>query len=200
VKTAPLPRTGLNLAPDEQSLLATSEILAALDSRDEKLVRILLNMIPTFSGLRRSFADFERYRFVKRRRSMNAEIRTVLVVEDEPLIRMTLADNLIDAGYKVVEAGNVLEAVGALSRYDEISAVVTDVDMPGMLNGLALVKLIRNGYSDIDIVVVSGRPDIADWLPDGANFFAKPYRASDIAAYLNEKLPDMEVATVSLAG
>jgi len=200
VKTAPLPRTGLNLAPDEQSLLATSKILAALDSRDKKLVRILLNMIPMFSGGRRSFADFERYRFVKRRRSMNAEIRTVLVVEDDPLIRMTLADNLIDAGYKVVEAGNVLEAVGALSRYDEISAIVTDVDMPGMLNGLALVNLIRNCYSHIDIAVVSGRPDIADWLPDGANFFAKPYRASDIAAYINEKRPEMEVATVSLAG
>lgn len=131
---------------------------------------------------------------------MNAIIRTVLVVEDEPLIRMTLADNLIDAGYDVVEAGNVLEAVAALSRYDEISAVVTDVDMPGMLNGLALVNLITNCYSHIEIAVVSGRHDIADWLPDGANFFAKPYRASDIAAYLNEKLPDIEVATVSLAG
>jgi len=131
---------------------------------------------------------------------MNVEIRTVLVVEDEPLIRMTLADNLIDAGYIVVEAGNVLEAVAALSRYDEISAVVTDVDMPGMLNGLALVNLLRNCYSHIDIAVVSGRPDIADWLPDGAVFFSKPYRPIDIAGHLGRNLGEMDAAPVSLVG
>jgi DNA-binding response OmpR family regulator len=110
--------------------------------------------------------------------------RTVLVVEDEPLIRADLADELCRAGYQVIEAGNVLEAVGALSRSDDIDALVTDVDMPGMLNGLALVNLIRNCYAHIDIAVVSGRSDIVEWLPEGADFFTKPYSPAEIARYL----------------
>lgn len=126
--------------------------------------------------------------------------RTVLLVEDEPLIRMVLADVLVDAGYDVVEAGNVLEAVGALSRCNNISALVTDVDLPGMLNGLALVNLIRNCYSHIDIAVVSGRADIADWLPEGSTFFAKPYRPSEIACYLDRNLYKKNTAPASLVG
>lgn len=56
--------------------------------------------------------------------------RTVLIVEDEILIRMLLADTLLDEGHDVIEAGNVLEAVAILGQR-KIDAVVTDVDMPG---------------------------------------------------------------------
>lgn len=119
---------------------------------------------------------------------MNCAKKTVLIVEDEPLIRLALADEFTNAGYLAIEASNVLEAVGALSQNPGVQSLVTDVDMPGMLNGLALVNLIRNCYTHIDIAVISGRPDIDQWLPEGAVFFPKPYELSEIVRYIDERL------------
>ena len=118
---------------------------------------------------------------------MECANKTVLIVEDEPLIRLALADEFTDAGYIAIEASNVLEAVGALSQNPGIQSLVTDVDMPGMLNGLALVNLIRNCYTHIDIAVISGRPDIDQWLPEGAVFFPKPYTLSEIVRYIDDR-------------
>jgi len=108
--------------------------------------------------------------------------RTVLVVEDEPLIRITLADVLEDAGFRVIEACNVLEAVAALGRY-EINAVVTDIDMPGGLSGLDLARTVSSTHPTTAVIVVSGghRPSQSD-LPDRATFLPKPYRLDVIAA------------------
>jgi DNA-binding NtrC family response regulator len=81
--------------------------------------------------------------------------RTVLIVEDEILIRMMLVDALNDAGYRVIEAGNVLEAVAALGRY-EIDTVVTDMDMPGGLNGLDLARMLSSTHQSTTVIVTSG--------------------------------------------
>jgi DNA-binding NtrC family response regulator len=78
--------------------------------------------------------------------------RTVLIVEDEILIRMMLADVLDDTGYRVIEAGNVLEAVAALGRYD-IDTVITDIDMPGGLNGLDLARMVSSTHQNTTVIV-----------------------------------------------
>lgn len=57
--------------------------------------------------------------------------QVVLVVEDEPLIRLGLASTLEEEGYQVLEASNASEAVGALECHPEIEFVITDVNMPG---------------------------------------------------------------------
>lgn len=82
---------------------------------------------------------------------------SVVVVEDEVLIRFVAVDSLEDEGWTVYEAGSVLEAVGMLSSHPEIDVVFTDVDMPGGMSGLDLARLIANIHPEIGIIVTSGR-------------------------------------------
>lgn len=112
--------------------------------------------------------------------------RTVLIVEDEFLIRMVLADTLHDEGYDVIEAGNVLEAVAILGA-QKVDAVITDVDMPGGLNGLDLVRMISEMHMQVPVIVASGkhRPRPED-LPGDAVFVSKPYRMGAMAAILGD--------------
>jgi DNA-binding NtrC family response regulator len=111
----------------------------------------------------------------------------VLIVEDETLIRFSLADALIDAGHVVVDCGNVLEAVAALARHDDIAAVVTDVDMPGGLSGLDLAALVRKTRPSVPLIVTSGRVIDVSAL-EGAAFLAKPYDFAALARRLSERL------------
>ncbi|GAK69444.1 putative two-component response regulator [Agrobacterium rubi TR3 = NBRC 13261] len=106
---------------------------------------------------------------------------TVLVVEDEPIIRFTLVDALEEAGYRVLEACNVLEAIAIIGKVDTISAVVTDIDMPGGLSGLDLVRMLSSCQDQIAVVVTSGghTPDALE-LPEDVRFFSKPYHFDDI--------------------
>jgi len=106
---------------------------------------------------------------------------TVLIVEDEPIIRLTLADALEEAGYTVLEASNVLEAVAIIGKVTDISAVVTDIDMPGGLSGLDLVRMIDTCQEQMSVIVTSGghAPDALD-LPADVRFFSKPYHLDDI--------------------
>ncbi|WP_337268310.1 response regulator [Oryzifoliimicrobium ureilyticus] len=99
----------------------------------------------------------------------------VLVVDDEALIRMALADALSEAGYAVIEASTVLEAVAALALHENIRTVITDVDMPGPLHGLDLARLVASTMPLTQIVVASGHNVHAKDLPLGASFLPKPY-------------------------
>lgn len=63
----------------------------------------------------------------------------ILVVEDDGLIRMDLTDALSDAGFNVLEAGNADQALAILEN--EVSALLTDIDKPGSINGIALARL-----------------------------------------------------------
>jgi DNA-binding NtrC family response regulator len=112
--------------------------------------------------------------------------RTVLIVEDELLIRIVLADTLADAGYDVVEAGNVLEAVAIIGQR-KIDAVITDIDMPGGLNGLDLARMMSFNHANVPVIIASGgrRPQPQD-LPGGAVFVPKPYGMAAIAAMVGE--------------
>ncbi len=114
--------------------------------------------------------------------------RTVLIVEDEFLLRMALADTLADQGYHVVEAANVLEAVAALGQ-GKIDAMVTDVDMPGGLSGLDLAKMISATHLGVPVIVASGRHRLRDdELPGEAVFIPKPYGMDVIVSKLREMI------------
>lgn len=118
--------------------------------------------------------------------------RTVLIVEDELLIRMVLADTLADEGYDVVEAGNVLEAVAILGQR-KVDAVVTDVDMPGGLSGLDLARMISTTHLNVPVIVASGRHrPTSEEMPGDAIFIPKPYRADTIAAIVGEMTAGVE--------
>ncbi|MBW9117383.1 response regulator [Rhizobium cauense] len=125
-------------------------------------------------------------------------VAKILVVEDEPLIRFTLAEYLLDEGYTVIECGNVLEALAALGLNDDIDAVVTDVDMPGALNGVQLAQLVQKTRPFVPVLVTSGRAVDLAGLEGNATFHPKPYDMTTIAVEIrrrlsSENLPSREV-------
>ena len=104
---------------------------------------------------------------------------TVLVVEDEAMMRMKLAEELEDAGYLVVEASDGTEAVEILTVRRDVKIVISDVRMPGPIDGVELSRRIRSGYPGMKVVLSSGEPNAADSAAhDG--FFLKPYRVARI--------------------
>lgn len=109
-----------------------------------------------------------------------ARPKTVLLVEDEVLIRIPVAESLRDIGYEVIEAGNADEAIIIVNSGIHVDLVISDVQMPGQMDGRALVKYLTLERPDIPIILASGAliaPDIGD-LVLGVR---KPYLPSDIA-------------------
>ena len=120
---------------------------------------------------------------------MAASQSTILVVEDEPLISLILIEALQDEGYRVLAASNALEAIGHIARHAEIDGLVTDVDLPGGLSGIDLLKLFSNCRPDAARIVVSGRGDLQEaTLPATCRTFAKPYRLGDVIAELDNQI------------
>ncbi|MGN6308613.1 MAG: response regulator [Xanthobacteraceae bacterium] len=85
-----------------------------------------------------------------------AKPKTVLLVEDEVLIRIPVAESLRDTGYEVIEAGNADEAVIIVNSGIHIDLVISDVQMPGQMNGRALVKYLTLERPDMPIILASG--------------------------------------------
>jgi two-component system, response regulator PdtaR len=107
---------------------------------------------------------------------LNNPKELVLVVEDETLIRMTSVDMIRDFGFDVIEASNADEAVAILEAVPDITAVFTDIQMPGEMDGLLLAATVRDRWPPLALLITSGkvRPP-ADELPSGARFMPKPY-------------------------
>jgi two-component system, response regulator PdtaR len=102
--------------------------------------------------------------------------RTVLVVEDEFFIRMSAIATLEDAGFFVLGAKNSAEALEILSRHSEIDVLMTDVRMPGLMDGLALIAQVQVDHPAIRSIVVSGNASAEQARNAGAfGFVAKPY-------------------------
>ena len=100
----------------------------------------------------------------------------ILVVEDESLLRMVAADMLDAAGYRVIEAETGEEGLAALNDGTPIAGLLTDVQMPGTIDGFALARIVHERHPHAAILIVSGnaRP-AAGALPPGAPFLRKPY-------------------------
>jgi CheY-like chemotaxis protein len=113
----------------------------------------------------------------------------VLVVEDDVLQLFAIADDLTEAGFDVLEAGNADEAIRTLADHPEIELLFTDVDMPGSMDGLKLSAVVRHRWPPVRIIVTSGkrRPD-ESVLPDGGVFIPKPYMARQVATAMHKLL------------
>lgn len=117
---------------------------------------------------------------------MTEEIRPVLLVDDEPFLRLALVDLFEEAGLPVWEAGDADEAIALLQSHPEIRFVVTDVQMPGAMDGFRLARFIRDHYPPIALLICSGlvAPG-SDDLPDGALFMSKPVERSSLFAEID---------------
>lgn len=109
--------------------------------------------------------------------------KAVLVVEDEPLLRMMAMDMVEDAGFEPVEARDADEAIALLEARTDITIVFTDVDMPGSMDGLKLAAAIRDRWPPIEIVITSGHFRLDDTeIPARTVFFPKPYDHQEVVA------------------
>jgi CheY-like chemotaxis protein len=116
---------------------------------------------------------------------MKAMSRLLLVVEDDPLVRGTLVEGLQDEGFEVLEAEDAEEGLRLLSRRPDISALLTDINLPGA-DGFSLAHAARMLRPGLPVVYASGRHRFAEpgrALP-GAPFLAKPFTIASAASTL----------------
>jgi len=107
----------------------------------------------------------------------------VLLVEDEPLIRMEIADDLNDRGFEVIEAGNAHDAILILESRSDVQVLFTDIDMPGRMNGLMLAAHTHAQWPLVKIIVTSGLRSVSiNDMPPKSRFMGKPYVPNSIAA------------------
>lgn len=103
----------------------------------------------------------------------------LLVVDDEELILEQLASELEDAGFAVATAKDAMAAHRMLESEGDIDLLVTDVRMPGQVDGLLFSQVVHDMHPDLPIIVISGaaEPDDRD-VPRGATFIAKPFKTA----------------------
>ena len=113
-----------------------------------------------------------------------APLQTVLVVEDEVLIRLVIADYLRECGYTVHEAVNADEAIIILQAPEvSIDVVFSDVEMPGDMDGFGLARWIRSNKPETQVILTSGverSADIAATLCEAGPLLEKPYPSQDV--------------------
>ena len=107
---------------------------------------------------------------------MATPAKAILIVEDEAFIRHDLMDFFEDRGFLVFEAACAQEAIELLASSRAIEVVLTDVNMPGTMDGLRLAHYVRDRYPPTILVVASGAVQLNPVdLPDRAMFVAKPF-------------------------
>jgi DNA-binding response OmpR family regulator len=122
---------------------------------------------------------------------------TVLVVEDEVVIRMTVASQLRDNGFKVMEANDVAHAKSLLTANPDIALVFTDLKMPTPADGLGLIVWIRANRPDVSILMASASADIitpAQIIEYGVQILQKPYDMDMLADNINAHLVPIQAA------
>lgn len=110
----------------------------------------------------------------------------VLVVEDETLVRELVAEVLSDAGYQVAEAGTGDEAAALIEAPGGFDLVLTGIEMPGRLDGVAVARRARVLRPDVPVMFVSGcaeeRARTTRHLGQPCLFIPKPFRLSCVLA------------------
>jgi CheY-like chemotaxis protein len=119
---------------------------------------------------------------------------TVLVVEDESLVRDMIAEELRDAGYAVLEAGDGEAASGLLTTDGTVDVLFTDIRLPGRLDGWAIARRARQLRAALPVIYATGYTvDRAAEVP-GAIFLSKPYEPSRVIAIIDQLLASSRAA------
>ena len=103
---------------------------------------------------------------------------SILIVEDDVLTNEYLEFILEQAGYEVVSATSADEAAALLEGRDDVQLIVTDINLPGTMNGLKLAAAVKARRPEMNIIIVTGygAPQ-GDEIPPGSLFVPKPYNA-----------------------
>lgn len=115
--------------------------------------------------------------------------RSILVVEDEPIIRMCAAEFVEDAGFAPLEVGDAADALVKLEAHEGIAVLFTDINLPGTMDGLALAEEVERRWPQIRILIASGRTaPPASQLSGKVSFIPKPYGSGEFLAALDALL------------
>ena len=120
--------------------------------------------------------------------------RTVLIVDDDPLVRVTIADMLRLGGFEVLEVATGGQALAVLAG-QAVKAVVSDIRMP-VMDGVDLSHRVRAVHPEMPIVLVSGEvcPD-AELLPAGTRYVRKPPKLRELVATVFQAIASRPLAT-----
>lgn len=105
---------------------------------------------------------------------------TVLVVEDEALVRMPVAEYLRDYGYHVLEAKDAGEAIDLVDGDDPVDVVFSDVRMPSDIDGFDLARWIGDHHPNLPVLLTSGYSMPRDTSSNRVNLIAKPYSQAQV--------------------
>ncbi len=111
--------------------------------------------------------------------------KTILVVEDEPLLRLAAVSDIEDAGMIALAAPDGSQALAILASQASIDFLFTDIDMPGAVDGMELTRIVHRRYPAIKVILVSGllsTPQIFSGTP--VPFYAKPYDMAHILHHM----------------
>ncbi len=135
-------------------------------------------------------------------------VPNVLIVEDEMILRMRAIDIVEDAGFNPVEAVNADQAISILESRSDISLLLTDIQMPGSIDGLKLAHAVHDRWPSIKIILVSGqvKPSDAE-RPANSRFLGKPLGVDQMIAELQDMvgagalriLPDTTILPTNVA-
>lgn len=112
----------------------------------------------------------------------------ILVVEDEFLIRFMLSESLRDVGYHVVEAENAEQAIKLIETFVP-DLILSDVCMPGTIDGMGLLSMVKNTYPSVPVMIASAHFERHIAIAAGAaDFIAKPYTCEAVAKTVEKEL------------
>ncbi len=114
--------------------------------------------------------------------------RSILLVEDEPILLMLIAETLRDAGYQVHEASEGQTAIALLRAHPDIALLMTDIRMPGM-NGYQLADAAMTLRENLKILLMTGYTDqdIPKKIADlGIRLVHKPFDVEKLPVYIEE--------------
>ncbi len=115
----------------------------------------------------------------------------ILVVEDDPAVRVAVSTFLHDLGYAVIEADNGEQAIATLKGCEDVTLVFSDIAMPGAFNGYQLAAEVASLYPELPILLTSAN---AGGVTNGAQhtntwpFLQKPYRNVDLAVAIRQAI------------
>ena len=97
-------------------------------------------------------------------------------------MRLDVVEALRSEGLEVIGLASGDETLQVIKERPDVKAIFTDINMPGNVDGLALVKFVNDAYPAIALFVASGRPssDLLKELPEGTLFYPKPYLVSEV--------------------
>jgi CheY-like chemotaxis protein len=121
---------------------------------------------------------------------------TVLIVEDDALVRTALAETLRDLRYQIMEAADADTALTLLESGAAADLIFTDLSMPGSMDGLEFAAVIRLRFPHLPVILTTGHVGVLSGrvLPDGVRFVRKPHSRTGIAAAVRHALAGDQAA------